>query len=613
MTTVTPFTETGVDIQIFTEFDYVIVGGGTAGLTVAARLSENPNVTVGVIEAGLWRPDDPKINYPAFIGQTLMNPDYDWCFETESQPHSNGRKYIWPRGKVLGGSSALNFLVWQRGYKGEYDDLGRLGNKGWSWEDFASFCRKSSTLEKPSSELQKANLATCDEEFHGKNGPIQTSFSAWYTEAQKPWFDALKNLGVANAVDGLSGSNSGFWASPATVNAKNFVRSYAANAYYAPNADRPNLKVLTGALASKVVFSEEKSASGDLVASGVQFTSNGAEYVVKVKKEVIVSCGTVKSPHLLELSGIGKAEILKSAGVQPLVDLDVGENVQEHLYCTSTYKLKSGFITWDKMRQDDFLKSAMEQYHGQEEDRGIIASAFSGFAYVPLKQYLSKEEIGQIKKAVNNYDWSKNSKGVQEGVKMQVARMDDENCPFVEYIFAPGFFTTASAPADGQEYFSILSALQQPFSRGSIHLTSSDPTKPPKINPNYFNVDADLEILAKAVKYCDKMVSVAALKEIIVARQDPDPTKYSTDEDFREFTKDQSVSEFHPIGSCSMMPREKGGVVDERLKVYGTANLRIADASILPLHVSSHIVQTVYAIGEKAAHMIKEDAQLEYL
>ncbi|KAN0063077.1 hypothetical protein ACQY0O_004240 [Thecaphora frezii] len=603
----TPHTDTGASIENFTEFDYVIVGGGTAGLTIAARLSEDPTVTVGVIEAGLWRPEDPKINLPIMIGQSLMDPDYDWCLETEPQIHSNGRRYAWPRGKVLGGSSALNFLVWQRGYSGEYDDIGKLGNPGWSWDDFASFCRKSSTLEMPSSDLQKANLATCDEKVHGTDGPIQTSFSAWYTEAQRPWFDALTSLGLNNAVDGLNGKNSGLWASPVTLDSKKHVRSYAASAYFAPNKDRANLKVLTGANASKIEF-EPTKADGDLVAKGIRFTVDGKDHFVKARREVILSAGTVKSPQILELSGVGRAEVLKAAGVEQLLELDVGENVQEHLYCTSSYKLKPGFTTWDKMRQDDFAKAAMEQYHGDGEDRGIIASAFSGFAYVPLKQYMSPEEIQAVKDDVNKVDWSKYSRGVQEGIKLQLARLDDDECPFMEYIFAPGFFATASAPNDGQEYYSILSALQQPFSRGTIHIASSDPQAVPKIDPRYFSVDADLQILAKAVRYCDKMVAAPSLSEITVARQDPDPEKYKTEVDFREFTKDQSVTEYHHIGSCSMMPRDKGGVVDERLKVHGTKNVRVADASILPLHVSSHIVSAIYAVGEKAAHMIKEDA-----
>ncbi|EPQ28815.1 uncharacterized protein PFL1_03618 [Pseudozyma flocculosa PF-1] len=605
----TPFTDTGVTVDDFTEFDYVIVGGGTAGLTVAARLSEDPSVTVGVIEAGLWRPEDPKINLPIMIGQTLMNPDYDWCLQTEPQEHSNGRSYIWPRGKVLGGSSALNFLVWQRGYSGEYDDIGRLGNPGWGWDDFAGFCRKSDTFQPPSSELQKANLATCDEKVHGTDGPIQTSFSAWYTEAQRPWFDALKSLGLNNAVDGLSGKNTGLWASPATVDAKKHVRSYAANAYFAPNKDRKNLKVITGANASRLEFEKPKDgASGDLVATGVHFTVDGKSHFVKARREVVLSAGTVKSPQLLELSGVGRAEVLKAAGVEQLLELDVGENVQEHLYCTASFKLAPGHITWDKMRNDDFAKAAMETYHGDGEDRGIIASAFSGFAYVPLKQFMSAEEIQAIKDGVNRVDWSKYSKGVQEGIKMQLARLDDEECPFMEYIFAPGFFATASPPQDGQEYYSILSALQQPFSRGNIHITSSDPTAAPRIDPRYFSVDADLEILSKAVRYSSTMAEAPSLKDITVGRQDPDPEKYKTEDDFREFTKDQAVTEYHHIGSCSMMPRAKGGVVDERLRVHGTANVRVADASIIPLHVSSHIVSAVYAVGEKAAHMIKEDA-----
>lgn len=604
-----PYTDTGVKPDDFTEFDYVVVGGGTAGLAVAARLSEDASVSVGVIEAGLWRPECPKINYPAFIGQTPMNPDYDWCYETEPQQHSNGRKYPWPRGKVLGGSSALNFLVWQRGYKGEYDDIGKLGNSGWSWDDFANFARKSATLEKPSKGLQDAHLATYDEEVHGSDGPVQTSYSKWYTEAQRPWFEALKSLGLANVRDGLAGSNAGFWVSPGTLCPKNGVRSYSASAYYAPNAKRSNLKVITGALASKILFADAKNAAGELVASGVEYSVGGASYTVKARKEVVVSGGTINSPHLLELSGIGKADVLKAAGIEQRIELDVGENVQDHLYTTTTFKLKPGHTTWDKMRQDDFAKAAMEQYAAGGDDRGIVASIISGFAYVPLKQYLSVDEIAKIKDEVNKIDWSQYSNGVRETVQLQLARLDDDKCPFTEFIFTPGYFATFSAPEEGQEYYSILACLQQPFSRGTIHAASSDPAQPPKINANYFSVDADLEILSKAVKYCDTITATSPLKDITVARQDPDPEKCTSDNDFREFTKDVTSTEYHPIGSCSMMPRDKGGVVDARLKVYGTANVRVADASIIPIHVSSHIQSAVYAVGEKAAHMIREDAK----
>ncbi|PWN48648.1 alcohol oxidase [Violaceomyces palustris] len=606
----TPHTSTGVQAADFKEFDYVIVGGGTAGLAIAARLSEDPAISVGVIEAGLWRPKDPKINYPAFIGQSLMDPDYDWCLETVPQSHSNGRKYAWPRGKVLGGSSALNFLVWQRGYKGEFDDLEKLGNQGWNWDDFSQFSRKSSTLHQPSTQLQKDNFATPDPLAHGTSGPVQTSYSLWYTEAQLPWFKAMKELGLNNAVDGLDGNNSGVWASPATVDAKNHVRSYAASAYYSPNAHRENLKVITGALASKIELGSDRDANGELKATGVSFDVEGQSYTVKARKEVILSAGTIKSPQILELSGIGSSDVLSKLGIDVKVESPgVGENLQEHLYCASSFKLKPGFTTWDKMRQSDFAKAAMEQYHGEGEDRGIIASAFSGFAYVPLSQYMTKEEIQGVKDKVNQVDWSKYSKGIQETIKLQLDRLEDESCPFMEYIFAPGFFATASPPKDGAEYFSILSALMQPFSRGTIHAQSTNPKDDPLIDPKYFSVDADLDVLAKGVNYCDKIVSSPSLKEIVVERQDPNPEVYKEEKDFREYVKDQSVSEYHHLGTCSMMPKDKDGVVNERLKVYGVANLRVADASIIPFQISSHIQAAVYAIGEKAAHMILEDAR----
>ncbi len=240
------------------------------------------------------------------------------------------------------------------------------------------------------------------------------------------------------------------------------------------------------------------------------------------------------------------------------------KNVQDHIYCTSSFKLKPGYITWDKMRQDDFAKAAMEQYHAEGEDRGIIASAFSGFAYVPLSQYLSADEIAAIKKDVAKVDWSKYSQGVQETVKMQLARLEDEKCPFTEFIFAPGFFATASPPADGQEYYSILSCLQQPFSRGNIHIASSDPNTPPKINANYFSVDADLEILSEAVKYCETITTTSPLAEITLARQDPS-LKNTAQTTTLGVYKGSQRHRVPPYRKLLHDAKGKGGVVDARL------------------------------------------------
>ncbi|CAO1613100.1 unnamed protein product [Sympodiomycopsis kandeliae] len=600
--------ETGVKPADFQEFDIVIVGGGTAGLAVASRLAKSSaDLSVGVLEAGLWRPDDDKINIPAFIGQSLMQPEYDWQYMTTPQKHSNDRQYPWPRGKVLGGSSALNFLVWQRGSSAEFDAWKKLGpNPGWDWKSLERCFKKSATILPPSTQLQKDNLASIEPEMHGSDGPVQVSFSAWYTDTQKHWMSALKTLGLDQNVDGLRGDNSGVWLSPATLDQKNWRRSYAASAHYEPNRHLPNLKVITDARATKVILTE--GSNGEKKATGVEYQQAGEKHVVKARKEVILSGGTVNSPALLEHSGIGAPEVLKKAGVPVQVDLPgVGRNLQEHLYTCNTYELNGEVTTWDNMGKSEFAAAAMESYKGQGEDKGILASAFSGFAFIPISKLLSSDEISSIKTEIK--DTIKEGKYYKNDIERLsseefLRQLDDDRIPEIEYIFAPGYFGSASGPEPNKNYFSILTALQHPFSRGEIHITDSNPLTPPSIDPNYFSSKADLEVLAKGVEWCERIVSSPALSQYINKRQDPNPEKYKTSQDFQEFVKDTASTEYHHIGTCSMTTKEKGGVVDEKLKVHGVQNLRVIDASIMPLMPSSHIVAVVYAIAEKGAEII---------
>lgn len=495
------------------------------------------------------RPDDPKINYPAFIGQALMDPEYDWQYETTEQADSNGRKWAHPRGRILGGSSALNFLVSQRGHAKEFDAWAKLGNDGWSWKDLLPFFKRSMTLLPPSSQLQKDNLANYDKEMHGSDGPIQVSFSAWYTGVQKHFMEALKSLGLNSNVDGLRGENTGVWASPATLDQKTWRRSYSASAHYEPNRERDNLTVLCGAQATRVELDNGR-------ATGVHFVHGGQTYQVSARKEVVLSGGSINSPQLLELSGIGSPDVLKAAGVEVKVPLEaVGANLQEHIYCTSSYELKDdqGFETWDKLRNSpDFAAQSMTQYQSQDVDRGIIASAFSGFAYLPLSTYMTKSEIEQVKDEVEGlikqgHKYYKNDLEI-ETAQMSLDQIQEAGPPAMEYIFAPGFFATASAPKDGKSYFSILSALQHPFARGTIHITSNDPLAKAAMDPRYFSVKSDLRVLAKAVKWCDEIVKSPSLANAIVQRQDPAPEKYKTEADYEEFVKDFSVTEYHSCG-----------------------------------------------------------------
>ena len=325
--------------------DYVIVGGGTAGLAVAARLSEDSQIQVGVIEAGLSALDKDddlswSINVPGRLGESIGSV-YDWKFATVAQPGLAGRQVSWPRGKVLGGTSVLNLMVWNRAHREDYDTWVELGNEGWGWDDllyalfhgglcctvymltiyyYSPFFRRSETFHPPKAAMQEQGTA----------GPVQTMHLRQYSAVHRDWHSTLNNLGVPfNADSQLSGSNTGTYNMVLTIEPNRFERSYSAPAYYMPVSSRCNLHLLTEAVVTNVLI--EPGSAGDLVATGVQVCQGDQQVSVRAAREVILSAGTVQSPQLLELSGIGSRDVLEAAGI-PLKfhNPNVGENLQDH-------------------------------------------------------------------------------------------------------------------------------------------------------------------------------------------------------------------------------------------------------------------------------------------
>lgn len=337
----------------------------------------------------------------------------------------------------------------------------------------------------------------------------------------------------------------------------------------------------------------------------------GQTHTVHARREVVVSGGSINSPAILEHSGIGSPEVLNKVGVEVKVPLEgVGANLVEHCYTASAYELKeeADIETWDRLRESDFAAHALKQYESQDVDRGIIASAFSGFAYLPLSNYMGKDEVAKLKAGIEKLvaDGYYKNDIEREGVQTYLRQIDDDSIPDMELVFAPGYFHGAAPPKPNARYFTILAALQHPFSRGTVHITSNDPLKLPELDPRYFSANADLEVLAKAVKWIDRVVDTPALKNIIKERQEPAPEKTSMPI-LENWVKDTTSTTYHPVGTCTMGAKEKGGVVDERLRVHGVKGLRVVDASVLPIVPSSHIQAVVYAIAEKAASMMLED------
>ena len=372
-------------------FDYLIIGGGTAGLTLAARLTEDPDITVGVIEAGLDRTDDPKVLTPGFAPTMWNNPDYDWIFDTVPQTHGNNRVVNQPRGKQLGGSSAINFDYWTHASQQDIDDWGRLGNPGWSWDELFPYFLKSENYTAPTASISaQVDTTFIDPHLHGENGPVQDSFPPFYDNFYKAWEPTYKSLGLGPTGDPKGGLAIGAYTTLLTIDAKNASRSYAGNAYYKPNAARSNLKVLTGAFATKIVFAASQTP---LVATGVTFTAGSETYNASARREVIVCAGTFQSPHLLELSGIGNESLLKSKSIDVLYDNDnVGENLQDHILLPLAFEAAPGEVTFESLRNETFFTNALTQY--TTNHTGPLAAGTCN-SYVSFSQILAALRKGQ--------------------------------------------------------------------------------------------------------------------------------------------------------------------------------------------------------------------------
>ncbi|KAK2789871.1 hypothetical protein FQN53_001234 [Emmonsiellopsis sp. PD_33] len=583
------------------EFDYVIIGGGTAGLAVAARLTEVSHLTVGVIEAGPAAFDEPLINVPGRLGQGLGSK-YDWKFETTPQPGLNGNKRPWARGKVLGGSSAINFMAWNRGNREDYDAWEELGNPGWGWEGMLPFFKKSETFVEPSSAAQEKYGLEFDLKYHGDSGPVQTGFSSEYAPAQALFNRSVNNLGLETNHECLSGSNVGPWGMICCVDPQTATRSYAATAYYLKNAARPNLHVLTEALVSEIVVEQE---NGEWLAKGVRYSHGGQEYTASASREVILSAGSIQSPQLLELSGIGNPSILENAGIPVKVsNPNVGENLQDHLMTSTIYEALPSLSSRDDLRYDAALAEAAQKEYA-EHKTGVLSSADCAVAYAPVQQFISAEQLADLAARSASVEGSENPK--QREI---LARQFEPNKRLgqIEYILNIGCWSPFYPAERGKQYASLLQILQYPFSQGSIHIAPKVGSKPatvnehPVIDPKYFlgAGEIDRKVLKAARQFGDKICSTAPLSDIILSRVFPPA---SDDDEGEEFEKNYTVTDWHPIGTCAMggSKGKEGGVVDERLRVYGVKGLRVIDASIMPLHISCHLQATVYAVAEKGA------------
>ncbi|KAI6045315.1 alcohol oxidase [Pisolithus marmoratus] len=587
-------------------YDYLIIGGGTAGLTVATRLAEDTSFSVGVIEAGYLHIPDSNISVPFFVNNAVFHPDYDWMLSTIPQVNTGNRSIETPRGKLLGGSSAINSLAWTRASISEYATWDSLNDYsgGWDWDSLLPYFLKSQMREaNPDPGLSGFSTSYSQ---NGFDGPIATSLNAEYSGIVPPYIDALEQLGVSINYNPLDGNTSGIWNTLVAVDRNSGSRSDSATGYYCPSAKRPNLHVLSGVTVTRVLFENNTS---NLTATGVTFVSGGSQYVVNASREIILSAGVLKTPQLLELSGIGNATLLKSLGISPLVDLPgVGENLQEHIFVASQYELTDAFqvVTFDDFANTTFANTQEVIYNKTRQ--GWLAATNCAFLFLPLHGFLDETATSSL---LNAFDQSvqllESTGSVSPLAKAQLgiqrSWLTDGTVPQMEIIqLAGGLAETVP----GKHYMSLLGGAMHPISRGSVHINTTNALASPVIISNFLTAEFDVQLLLELFTYINKIVATEPLSSYITAQILPPPNLTSSD--LVAYIRQTFSIGDHIMGTATMASRSLGGVVDPQLKVYGTSNLRVVDVSVLPSQLATHLQATVYAIAEKAVDLIKAAA-----
>ncbi|KAJ5738496.1 hypothetical protein N7493_001651 [Penicillium malachiteum] len=519
--------------------DYLIIGGGTAGLVVASRLSEDPSIQVVVLENGPNCTEDPRVKDPN-AWPTLIGSELDWQMKTVPQAGLNGRDQDQTAGKMLGGSSALNGLAWVPPSRAGLDAWEALGNPRWNWASLLPYINKSITVTRPG-------------ETPNGNGPIQVSYPALEEgEINQPlieaWNKALKGQGY-DFTSNIVGEHQTIGTRPytATIDPESHSRSSADNTY--AQQKRSNLQIITQATVQKIVFSDSKDSRA--LATGVEVEFNGQIIHIHVDKDVILAAGALHTPKLLELSGIGQKDRLSKLGIPVVVDHPgVGENLQNHVWSVLPTALKVEGVP-----------------------PGIKTLAFTRLGHTDREQILLKDST------------TNSSNSIIESILQD----PDNASACLAFSVMPG----------GVAIFIALASF--PFSRGNTHILSSDVNAKPRLDPQFFQNDIDVEILARHVQNLQQLTHDPAFEKVLhkIEVTDLETTK-------KTLREASALPTHHSCGTAAMLPREAGGVVNENCRVYGTKNVRVVDASIFPLIPHGNPMATVYAVAEKAVNMMKD-------
>lgn len=528
--------------------DYVVVGAGSAGCAVAARLSEDPSVRVVLLEAG-GEARNPWLHIPIGYAKTMYHPTLSWNLATEPEPNLGGRRVPWPRGRVLGGSSAINGLLYVRGQAEDYDHWRQLGCTGWSYQDVLPYFRRSEANERGESAL------------HGGSGPLRVSDLREKNPLALAFIDAAAELGFPRNDDfnGATQEGAGLYQ---TTSHKGW-RISAASAYLKPARNRPNLVVVTEAHSTGLAMEGRRCA-------GVRFRRHGAALTVRATREVILCGGAIASPHLLLLSGIGPAEHLQEVGIPVVQDLrDVGRNLQDHFQARPAWRVTQP-VSLNTRRHS------------------LLGQAMMGLEF-------ALRRTGPLT--------------VSAGTAGLFARvLPGSATPDVQYHFLP--FSTDKTMMELHTFPGLtISACQlRPESRGTITLAGPDPMAKARIHANYLATETDRRCLVEGVKLARRLAATKAMAPWIAAEVNPGSDSVRTDDEILDWIRRSGGTIYHPSGTCRM-GGDPESVVDPELRVRGIEGLRVADASVMPTVVSGNTNAPAIMIGEKCADMVKAAAR----